>query len=554
MEVVLEPVREPAHRHPEVSRELVGVGENAAEADAAVAELLAGADAARCEVEYRHVLIAVDGVPLGLVAPLGLPKLHIEVPGPCGHAVEWDEAPFGERRRDANRLQSELLLEAVDGREHGVRRDRRQDPVQIAAGDGGEDRRQTDPSVVGARERVGQTVPPVHVLPEVFPAVEELSVNVARNEIVARPCLSSLLAENAECLHQPELAQETRRDVRQSGRDERRRRSRPGDLDRVVEVVDVMALAAAYRQDGRERLPAAACTAHALLVVEALRRHVALIDRLQGSDVHAHFHGRRDRKQIRRVEELAPAEVLVAFVVLLDEHALELLEPCGGIARLACQLLAFEPEVRLSARDGAHDPAAEEVLRGDPGGGEILRPGQRLAASRAASESGVKMDAAAAFAAPCGSVRIGGAEEEHADVDRTVASGLLQRGLELVEELVAIPFRVLQDLRHQALEPVVAPAKHIKGVLPGGARLLLELVRRDAVGIGEDAQHRVVARLVRRVFLGAIEARPAEARLLQRKVGLAEEQIGCIRRLLVLHPLARLADQLELLLGNVVLP
>lgn len=79
--------------------------------------------------------------------------------------------------------------------------------------------------MIGSRERVGQPVTPVHVLSEILLAVEELAVDVTGNEIVARPCIAGLLAEYAEGLDQPELAEETRRDVRQSGRDKRRRRS-----------------------------------------------------------------------------------------------------------------------------------------------------------------------------------------------------------------------------------------------------------------------------------------------------------------------------------------
>lgn len=239
VEVVLPPFGDGIHRAIEVRRMLIRIEQHACEPDAAVAQLLACSHASRREIEDRHVLVA---------------------------------------SRDANRLQSELLLETVDLGKDSVCRDLLHDLSQIAAGHRGEDSRQPDASMIRPLQCVCQPIPPVHVLPEVFPAVEELTVDVSGNDIVASPCLAGLFAQDAEGLHQPELAQETRRDISQSRRDERRRRSRSGDLDRVVEVVDVMALAAADGQDGRERLSAAACSAHALLVVEALRRHVALVD------------------------------------------------------------------------------------------------------------------------------------------------------------------------------------------------------------------------------------------------------------------------------------
>lgn len=164
------------------------------------------------------------------------------------------------------------------------------------------------------------------------------------------------------------------------------------------------------------------------------------------------------------------------------------------------------------------------------------------------------MDAAAALASPGGSGRIGGAEVERADVDRSVPAGLPERRAELVEEVAAFLFRVLQDLLHQTEELVVTPSEHFECVGPRIADNVLELVGRDPVGICEDAEHRVVARLLGRVFLGSIEARPAKPSLLERKVCLAEQEVRRVQRLIVLHPLARLSDELELLFRDIVLP
>ncbi len=210
--------------------------------------------------------------------------------------------------------------------------------------------------------------------------------------------------------------------------------------------------------------------------------------------------------------------------------------------------------MRLVARDRAHHPAAEEVLSRYLRGRQILGTGEGFSASRAASEPGVEMNAAAALAPPGGSGRIGSAEEQLTDVDRSIASVLSERGAELVEEIFALLLRMLEDLLHQAAELVVAPSEHVERVPPGIASHVLELVGRYPVCVCENAQHRIVARFLGRVFLGAIEARPSKPGLLERKVCLAEQEVCRVQRLIVLDLFARLPDQLELLLGNIVLP
>ena len=79
---------------------------------------------------------------------------------------------------------------------------------------------------------------------------------------------------------------------------ERRRRRVPRDRLRMLEIVQVMAAAAAEGGDEGESLPPAAGAAHPLLIVESLRRHVGLVDGLQRSDVDPHLHGGGDRQEI----------------------------------------------------------------------------------------------------------------------------------------------------------------------------------------------------------------------------------------------------------------
>src|SRR6267143_6874373 len=65
-----------------------------------------------------------------------------------------------------------------------------------------------------------------------------------------------------------------------------------GNLLRMAEVMQIMALTATDGQRHRKCLPTSASTTDALLVIEPLRWHVRLKDGAQRSDVDPHLHGR----------------------------------------------------------------------------------------------------------------------------------------------------------------------------------------------------------------------------------------------------------------------
>ncbi len=139
-------------------------------------------------------------------------------------------------------------------------------------------------------------------------------------------------------------------------REERRWRRIAGDRFRMTEVERVVAAAAAEGGDERERLPSSPGAADALLIVEALRRHVGLIDGLQGADVDADLHGGGHRQHVDLLR------VLADHVVLADEDVLE--PPSGGPEKSSVWPLSsshFSLEARNVLVVPADDPASQEV-------------------------------------------------------------------------------------------------------------------------------------------------------------------------------------------------
>ena len=74
----------------------------------------------------------------------------------------------------------------------------------------------------------------------------------------------------------------------------------PDHLVGMREVVLVVAVSAAERGHGRDCVSAPACSACALLVVRARRRHVPERDAREGADVDADLHRRRARQDVDR--------------------------------------------------------------------------------------------------------------------------------------------------------------------------------------------------------------------------------------------------------------
>jgi hypothetical protein len=87
------------------------------------------------------------------------------------------------------------------------------------------------------------------------PTLDARFSSVGLNDVVSGPVLASLLAQYPESFHEPELPQERGWDVDEARGDERWRRRGSRYLDRIVEVVDVVALAPADGQHGGEGWP-----------------------------------------------------------------------------------------------------------------------------------------------------------------------------------------------------------------------------------------------------------------------------------------------------------
>src|SRR5262249_54857184 len=110
---------------------------------------------------------------------------------------------------------------------------------------------------------------------------------------------SRLRASQAgESCVEPPLPEESSSDVGHALGEEWRGWDVACDLSRFAKVVQVVTLRAADGEHDRVGLLAASGSAHSLLVVESLRRHVCLKDCLKWSDVDAHFHGGGHREKI----------------------------------------------------------------------------------------------------------------------------------------------------------------------------------------------------------------------------------------------------------------
>ncbi len=165
-----------------------------------------------------------------------------------------------------------------------------------------------------------------------------------------------------------------------------------GDGLRVVEVEDVVAAGATDGEGHGEGLPPTARAPDALLVVEALRRHVRLEHGLQRPDVDAHLHCGGHRQQVdscaaavglARVQKGITEDVkVIAFVVafilgswrlefrgLGQEDPLEGLLAPGWFLCLAGEFLAVQPEgagltgaFGLSASDASREEGTLKQL------------------------------------------------------------------------------------------------------------------------------------------------------------------------------------------------
>jgi hypothetical protein len=102
--------------------------------------------------------------------------------------------------------------------------------------------------------------------------------------------------------------------------------------------VEVVTLGAAERNHERKGLSTATCSPHSLLVVESLRRHVRLQNRLQRSNVNANFHGGCDHEHLNAMRSK------LISMLRLQSDTLELPLALGGINCLRSEFLATQSE------------------------------------------------------------------------------------------------------------------------------------------------------------------------------------------------------------------
>jgi hypothetical protein len=102
--------------------------------------------------------------------------------------------------------------------------------------------------------------------------------------------------------------------------------------------VEVVTLGAAERDHERKGLATPTGSPNPLLVVEPLRRHVRLQNRLQGSNVDAHFHGGGDHQHFDAMR------CKLISTLRLQPDSLELALALGGIKSLRSEFFASQPE------------------------------------------------------------------------------------------------------------------------------------------------------------------------------------------------------------------
>src|SRR5437773_1567999 len=110
----------------------------------------------------------------------------------------------------------------------------------------------------------------------------------------------------------------------------------------MPEVVEVVTLRATYSQSHRECLSTSSRASDALLIIEALRRHVCLKNGSELPDVDADFHSRRHGQDVDCTREHVQCcwHCIGGRCILSQDYVLESTLSVCGIFCLARQLLA----------------------------------------------------------------------------------------------------------------------------------------------------------------------------------------------------------------------
>ena len=208
-----------------------------------------------------------------------------------------------------------------------------------------------------------------------------------------------------ECLPEHLLAEDTLQDWAACSVYVRRGRGVGCYTCRTLEVVIVMAAAAAESKCNRECGAAAASTANTLLVVELHRRHIGHHDSKERSDVDASLHGCGDAKDVKVVGEralLADRDVLKQPLPVARNELVRLAGEFGAIQAENRTGIGGKPSVVVHRLVGVVDAYASGMA-------------ERSLASGADPAAGMQMDAAALVALE---IDFSGAVEEETIIEQ----------------------------------------------------------------------------------------------------------------------------------------
>ena len=345
--------------------------------------------------------------------------------------------------------------------------------------------------------------------------------------VVAQIVGAVLVPQDGEGRRKPDLSKQTARNVEVVGRQKRRRRTVARHRLRMAEVVQVVAAAPAQRRHQRKRLAASAGTSDALLIVEALGRHVRLIHGLQRTDVDPDLHRRGHGQEIDFGGR--PVEFGRRAVRVVDEDPLEPAEPFGGFVGLSRELLAAQTERTGSLGESAVDLAGQEMAIPELLHETRLLLRKSAPAAGAHAGSPVQVDPIAVFAPV---VRVAPVDEPNVErrrIDDAVRVVPRPEGLQDPDQFADGIGRI----RGRSETPDPIRLRYLVGGRPQRGVLADPPVRTHTVRIREDAQICVQPIGVRLRF--GEQGRIAESGFFQGEVGLREEHFVDVRDLPLVH-------------------
>ena len=215
--------------------------------------------------------------------------------------------------------------------------------------------------VVGVDQGLLQAGWPRRAVAIEFARRDEFAVDVRNSSVVPNVACAVFPPQDIERSCEPHFPQQPKRNVEMARGEKGWWWRVAGYSLRMPEIVEVVTTTATEGDDHRIGETTPAGSPDTLLIIEAHRRHVGLINGLQRADINTDLHGCRHGQQVNLLR--CARDLFVGDGrECIDENSAKTPQPLGRRSGLTRQFLATQAVGRDTFRMSANDAAREEVV------------------------------------------------------------------------------------------------------------------------------------------------------------------------------------------------